>query len=416
MTTRPLGARLPIFPTETSVAAPARSAAARSARAPWHHRLRVVASVRWRLRRSFFAFLNRAFATDDGKQVLAASLDGLLAPPALTLSPGASSRRQPYPDLPTVAPARSSSVRGAGPLFITARFRTGSTLLWNLFRHVEGHTAYYEPFNERRWFDRSHRGSHTDASHLNVTDYWREYNGLDGLNVLYDEEWVWKHLYMEPAFWNPAMRRFIEILVERAPGRAVLQFNHVDFRLPWLRGSFPEARIVHLYRHPRDQWVSSLFGSRFPLDGDIASFEACDRFYLRSWARDLKYRFPFLDERGVSHPYALFYYIWKLSYLFGVRYSDYSLAFEDLAADPKAELRRLLDAVGGATPVNVTELASLVAPPEIGRWRHYADDAWFRRHEILCEEVLNRFFASTSARARAAYRLRPAAKEMVSLP
>src|SRR5262245_55459716 len=39
------------------------------------------------------------------------------------------------------------------PLFITGRFRSGSTLLWQLFRALPGVTCYYEPFNERRWFD-----------------------------------------------------------------------------------------------------------------------------------------------------------------------------------------------------------------------------------------------------------------------
>src|SRR5262245_10101110 len=43
--------------------------------------------------------------------------------------------------------------RWSNPIFITARFRSGSTLIWNLFRHLSGVTAYYEPLNERKWFD-----------------------------------------------------------------------------------------------------------------------------------------------------------------------------------------------------------------------------------------------------------------------
>ena len=35
-------------------------------------------------------------------------------------------------------------------VLVTGRFRSGSTLLWNLFRHCDGVTAYYEPFNRRR--------------------------------------------------------------------------------------------------------------------------------------------------------------------------------------------------------------------------------------------------------------------------
>ena len=62
-------------------------------------------------------------------------------------------------------------------VIVTGRFRSGSTLLWNLFRQAGGFTAYYEPLNERRWFDPTARGDRTDSTHRNVSDYWREYDG-----------------------------------------------------------------------------------------------------------------------------------------------------------------------------------------------------------------------------------------------
>ena len=74
------------------------------------------------------------------------------------LKPGATvSHASPYPDL-----AGGVAVREPGHLpeaiFITGRFRSGSTLLWNLFRNTLGVTSYYEPLNERRWFDARARG------------------------------------------------------------------------------------------------------------------------------------------------------------------------------------------------------------------------------------------------------------------
>jgi hypothetical protein len=63
-------------------------------------------------------------------------------------------------------------------VFITARFRSGSTLLWNLFRNIDGITSYYEPFNERRWFDKSAHGDKIDTTHKGVNDYWSEYSDL----------------------------------------------------------------------------------------------------------------------------------------------------------------------------------------------------------------------------------------------
>lgn len=145
-----------------------------------------------------------------------------------------------------LAPPPSASYERAAPIFITARFRTGSTLLWNLFRNMSGVTAYYEPFNERRWFDPRSRGARVDATHLGVGDYWAEYQGLPELANHYSEEWTRRHLFMPRNAWNPGMQRYIETLIGRASGRAVLQFNRVDLRLPWLRARFPQAKILHL--------------------------------------------------------------------------------------------------------------------------------------------------------------------------
>src|SRR5262249_12587557 len=143
-------------------------------------------------------------------------------------------------------------------ILITARFRSGSTLLWNIFRHVDGCVAFYEPFNERRWFDPACRGQHVDPSHKQVDDYAREYEGFEQLAEYYRDEWIGRNLFMDEASWDPAMKQYVDLLINEAPGRPILQFNRIDFRLPWMRRHYPAAKIVHLYRHPRDQWCSSL--------------------------------------------------------------------------------------------------------------------------------------------------------------
>jgi hypothetical protein len=231
--------------------------------------------------------------------------------------------RPPYPELGRAdAPPPD---RYSGTVFITARFRSGSTLLWNIFRHVEGCTAFYEPLNERRWFDSTTRGTRLDPTHRGVSDYWREYQELPDLGRFYREEWTRRNLYMEARFWDPGLRAYVGRLIESAGGRAVLQFNRIDFRLAWFRRQFPGVSLVHLYRHPREQWYSSLVEpARVPRDLSLAEFEAFDHYYLVAWARDLRHRFPFLTDD--DHPYRVFYYIWKLSYLFGRAYSDHSLA------------------------------------------------------------------------------------------
>jgi hypothetical protein len=341
------------------------------------------------VRSGLFSQVEKLFATDDGRRLLAASLAGVV-PRRVRLPPPVTA---PYPELGTAEPYVVPPPGRQPPIFITGRFRSGSTLLWNVFRHIDGHTSYYEPHNERRWFDPLTHGEQVDATHKNVEEYWREYEGLEELGAWYREDWVRHDLYMDESSWAPEMRRYIEILIENARGRAVLQFNHVDFRLPWLRANFPEARVIHLYRHPRDQWVSSLFGSKFPTDAAVASFPSCDHFYLIPWARDLKYHFPFLDERTASHPYQLFYYIWKLSYLFGRAHADFSVGFEDLVSDPRTRLVKLF-AAADVRGYDLDRLLTVLAKPQVGKWREYADASWFERHEGQCERTLAAFLGS----------------------
>jgi hypothetical protein len=365
---------------------------------PLHERVRLLGAVRHRLRSSFFRLLRQVASTDDAKTIQVSSLQNLLQRRPELSAASFALDEQPYADLGT-APRGAQASERDDVIIISARFRSGSTLLWNLFRATEGCTAYYEPFNERRWFDPKARGSQTDPTHRGVDDYWREYEGLEELGRYYRESWIRQNLLMGPDSWDPDMKRYVEVLIERAPGRPVLQFNRIDFRLPWFRHHFPRARVLHLYRHPRDQWISSLVDpAKFPKDGAMADFAGHDHYYLRMWASDLKYHFPFLDELRIEHPYQMFYFIWKLSYLFGRRYADASLAYEDLLRDPRTCLAALYEQLG-LRGLEVGPLARLVEKPRSGRWREYASESWFHHHESGCEAVLKDFLQGEPGRA-----------------
>ncbi len=354
-------------------------------------------SPRKLLRDSLFQLLRKISETDDAKAMAARTLQGLLQPRPDIGRPGSQLPEEELPYAELSATGRS----GHGPtrkdvVFISARFRTGSTLLWNIFRSLEGITSYYEPLNERQWFSPAARGTRTDPTHKNVDDYWREYDGLEELGKWYRLDWIDRNLFMDASFWDPALRRYIEILIERAAGRPVLQFNRVDFRLPWLRKSFPAARIVHLFRHPRDQWCSTLLDPRaFPVSRGMDEYRPHDHFYLRNWANDLKYQFPFLEETSTEHPYRMFYCIWRLSYAFGKRYSHFSLSFEDLITETRGTLGALFKFLG----IEVSDwsrIESIVARPQLGKWREYAPDARFREYEEACEQLLRDFQAGAS--------------------
>lgn len=277
-------------------------------------------------------------------------------------------------------------------VFVTGRFRSGSTLLWNLFRNIPSVTAYYEPFNERRWFDPSTRGTQIDSTHLNVSEYWSEYEGLKILGDYYHEDWIRKQLYMSPLTWNSEMQRYTEIMIENAKGRPVLQFNRVDLRLSWFRARFPRAKIVHIFRHPRDQWCSTLTDiKRFSKDHKLYDFEPFDNYYLLMWGQDLKHYFPFLTLDSNTSPYELFYQIWKLSYIFGRLYSDISISFEELLHKPDFIIKDML-ATCLIDEFDLEKLVSLIKPMPINKWTQYANDDWFKAIERKVDETFANYF------------------------
>lgn len=347
-------------------------------------------TIRAALRDCFFRFLHKALTHDAGKEAVVESLRGLIELPADARS-ALPAVAVPYEDVGRlngqIRPGERDDV-----VFITGRFRSGSTLLWNVFRQFDGCTSYYEPFNERQWFNPATRGDRVDGTHRRVSDYCREYDGLEKLSEYYREDWIRRNLFMHARSWDPAMRSYVERLVERSPGRPVLQFNRIDFRLPWFRRNFPNARIVHTYRHPRDQWCSSLmdlscFG---PESGGLKDFvSGTDKFYLRTWVNDLKYHFPFLADKEL-HPYRHFYWLWKLSYLYGARHADVSVCFEDLVREPRCELEKLFGKLGIEVE-DWSAIEGIIEQPELGKWKRYAGDEWFRHHEIECECVLADF-------------------------
>lgn len=334
------------------------------------------------LKRALIGFQHRLMSHESVHRSLAD-----LANQANSTIPRVANHKSPY---------GSSEISGGASredvVFVTSRFRSGSTFLWNIFRQTGGFTAYYEPFNERRWFDESFRGDNVDSTHRGVDDYWSEYNGLSELHPLYNEDWIRHRLLMEGREYDPAMRAYIECLVDRAPHRPILQFNRIDFRLGWIRANFPNAKILHLYRHPRDQWCSFLTDINL-MNKDAAAKTYVDGFYLNLWCDDLAIHFPFLDRRKTPHPYQQFYYLWKLSYLFGKHYSDYSFSFENLTQKTELVLGNMFSIIGVDNPP-IEMLCGLVHTPKPDKWRDYADSDWFDQFETECEHQLDIFFAS----------------------
>ncbi|WP_262695481.1 sulfotransferase [Kordiimonas aquimaris] len=285
-------------------------------------------------------------------------------------------------------PVESAQLMPANnPLFITARFRSGSTLLWQVFHRLKGFTSYYEPLNERRWFDREHRGDRIDNTHRGVSDYAVNYENLAHLGQFFREDWTYHRLALGSESKEKRLEKYVQAMVEAAPKRPVLQFNRVDFRLPFLKARFPEAKIIHLRREHRDTWRSTLNGAENNQEWTLTSFDGLCRFYLLSWYRDLSLTFPFLwSDPDETHPYEIHYLISRLSELFALRDADVFLDYDELNQDFNGKITTLMNAIGSGDTA-LSALDGLYEPKPSG-YDHSNDDVFYQTLENKVEQRL----------------------------
>jgi hypothetical protein len=162
------------------------------------------------LRDRFFEFLNRALESEPGRRIAIAATRGTFEPSATKTLARLRNLPSPHAESKHVFPQASSS---RNPIFITARFRSGSTLLWNIFRASPAFTSYYEPMNERQWFNPALRGYWIDPTHRQAEAYWKEYEGLEELGRFYRLSWIDRDLYMDERFWDPSLRSYLNVLI-----------------------------------------------------------------------------------------------------------------------------------------------------------------------------------------------------------
>lgn len=287
----------------------------------------------------------------------------------------------------------ANEYRNSNAIFITGRFRSGSTLIWNLFRSFKGFTAYYEPLLHESPINRGEgRGYTVDPTHIGVKSYHDEFSRIQGLDKLHSPDWAFKNLYMDDSFFEPKLMEYINTLIMHSQARPVLQFNRADFRLEWLRANYPKAKIVHIFRHPREQWISMIKNDEY-IDRDF-SWNLRDirhpfpnTFYLRDWWYDLRDKMSFLDIDLLEHPYQVHYLIWRVSYAFGKHFSDTSICYERLLENFEATIRSLFFAleIEGEVDCNLSSFP-IVAKREM-RWKEYADEIWYKRLEKNCEKI-----------------------------
>jgi len=272
------------------------------------------------------------------------------------------------------------------PIFINARFRSGSTLLWNFFHQIPEAHAYYEPLHEQLP-ELITRNIAPQVRHFNVESYFNEYPEIADLTRHHRPEFGLLNLYLEKNNHMPDLKNYLNYLINY-PDKTkvpVFQFNRIDFRLPWIRHNFPGAILIHLFRSPRDQWISTISDNSHEIDINIDS----DAYRIATWSRDLCQQFPFLATPFIDHAYQRFYYLWKLSFLAGKRFSDLSIAYEDFLVNPSKGVITLLDFVELDSPENVDVVKNIVVSRPMDIWKNYRSHNWFQELEDRCEACLD---------------------------
>jgi|GEM_PF-1139310 len=272
-------------------------------------------------------------------------------------------------------------------VFITSLPRSGSTLLWSVFNNISGRTAFYEPVNEILPTHLAH-DTPTTERHPQAASYWEAYRPvLEELPGKFRPEFAVTRLLLEEDAAFPDLESYFRFLIDVAGEQAAaLKCLRCDFRLPWLKRRFPEAKLVHLRRNPRDCWFSMVrdLPSNQRLDptrnGDV---------FLLAYRASLTSRLPFLLGETARTSYHGLYLLWRLAALMGERRADLVVDFdEELLARPVETLERLL-ALSGDRQADPEALAKLIRRPETGQWRECAENAFFETAEAECEDLLN---------------------------
>lgn len=273
------------------------------------------------------------------------------------------------------------------PVFITARFRSGSTLLWNIFKQIPEACSYYEPLHEQL-IEFKDANIKPQKRHFRVKRYFEEFSNIKGLENYHSPEFGLFNLLLEENDEASNMASYLRYLListdeEKKP---VFQENRIDFRLAWIKKEFPEANIIHLYRGSRDQWISTI--RDYP--GNVEADLEADPYRITTWARDLSSVFPFLTTPYIRHLYQRHYYLWKLSYLAGSRLADHSISYEHIIQNPRASIGNLLKWADLESRENIDLAMQVFVQRPIGVWEQYRDDSFFRELEEECESILDK--------------------------
>lgn len=307
-------------------------------------------------------------------------------------------------------PARRVAADG---LFVVGRFRSGTTALWNILRHLPGVRAYYEPCHDSLL---EHLRLHTspDPSHVRVSEYWREYEPIaETLPRYYRKQFGTQRLCLAEGAEHAELKRYLGFLLSSSAADEVacLKLNRMDLRLPWLRINFPDTPLVYIYRDPRDEWMS-IFGNEAGADIDDPYLNS--GYDLMIWSANLFPYVPRLGSSEVSSSYERHYIIWRISLELGQVYADCIIKLEDELQDhPECGVVKLLDIMGRDADAHA-DLSKLVATGKRNTWKAHHEAGWFAQIEQRCDSYLEQAGVLRQIRDRTIFSDRPGSSSLDS--
>lgn len=268
--------------------------------------------------------------------------------------------------------------------FITGRFCSGTTFLWNFFHWMNDCCAYYEPLHPSLLS--SSRYISPKRNHHGVDDYWQAYRELPDLDLYYSPTFGFERLALQSDESHLALKNYIYYLIHnnQQKKQVALKFNRIDFRLGWIKQNFPEAKIIHIKRNVRDSWRSSRSHLSPEVAKDMFQFNA---YELIQWAMVLDEYFPFIIDTSTSS-YHLHYFLAKLSEKFSEYYAHLTLDFDHDIID---DFNIFIEKMSVITQLSTNQIAAYSQKRIIPEKKNYSSEeiTWLETVETECDSVLN---------------------------
>ncbi|MCG5060483.1 MAG: tetratricopeptide repeat protein [Limnoraphis sp. WC205] len=292
-------------------------------------------------------------------------------------------------------------------IFITARYRTGSTYLYSLFSIVTKVKTFYEPLHPQIV-------SHfLDADHTNIEEakaiqnhtfksnyfYFDEYKLLNRKKLIgtYQTSFANSKMFLSSLDRFSELKTYINLLIFSQSEQEelnVLQFNRIDFRLAWFRINFPNAIIVNLRRNPRDVYASYIgVYERVSQQKYRASNTSLGEFYyLDNYINFLSEICPQQLNKVELNNYEKIYILSQLSDLWGDKFADLVIHYESLVDDPVGTLYKIVSYL----PNFKLDFKEDIIQPNKDRvnvWQNYHSENWFKRCEERCKRIIEQILS-----------------------